>query len=102
MKTIPHTGENTIGDLVRSGMYGEFGRFIFTYMTPDCWNTRLSAYGYDTVGFKEGLERMRQLADSGEDLHFKIYSAEERMSCWDKDTVWLEFFPSPQPESQRP
>ncbi len=102
MTFLPHTGENTIGDLVRSGAYGEFGRFIFTYMTPDHWTSRLSVYGYEKVGFEQGLRRMRELAESGRNLHFQIYSEEERLSSWDKDTVWLEYFPAPHPAPNQP
>ncbi len=102
MAAIPHTSENTIGDLVRSGAYGAFGKYIFTYMTPDHWNNPLSAYGYEKVGFEQGLHRMRELAESGGDLHFRIYPEEERLSSWDKDTVWLEYFPSPRPAPNQP
>ena len=97
-----HTGKNTIGDLVQSGAYGEFARFIFTYMTPDHWANRLSFYGYEKVGFEQGLRRMRELAESGRTLHFQVYPREERLSSWDKETVWLEYFPSPQPAPHRP
>ncbi len=102
MTFLPHTGENTIGDLVRSGAYGEFGRFIFTYMTPDHWTSRLSVYGYEKVGFEQGLRRMRELAESGRTLHFQVYSPEERLSSWDLDTVWLEYFPAPRPAENSP
>ena len=102
MNPIPHTSGNTIGDLVRSGIYGEFGRFIFTYMTPDHWNSPLSAYGYEKTGFAQGLARMRELSESGQTLHFQIYSSEERLSSWDRDTVWLEYFPAPQPAPGQP
>ena len=88
------TPDTTIGELVQSGLYGDFARFIFTYMTPDHWKNRLSAYGYDTVGFEAGLSRMRELAQRGEKLHFPIYPEEERLSSWDKDTVRLEYFPA--------
>ncbi len=102
MTSIPHTGESTIGDLVLSNVYGEFGKFIFTYMTPDHWNSPLSVYGYEKTDFEQGLLRMRELAESGQTLHFQIYPREERLSSWDKDTVWLEFFPSPQSKQDMP
>ena len=40
MAAIPHSGETTVGELVRSGLYGEFGKYFFTYMTPDHWRNR--------------------------------------------------------------
>ena len=97
-----HTADATIGELIQSGLYGAFARNIFTYMTPDHWNSPLSAYGYEKVGFEQGLERMRELAKSGGTLHFKIYPEEERLSCWDKDTVYLEYFPAPRPTPGQP
>ena len=94
MTALPHSGETTIGELVQSGLYGEFAKFIFTYMTPDHWNNRLSAYGYGKVGFEAGLRRMRELAPQGEELHFSIYPEEERLASWDKATVTLEYYPT--------
>lgn len=87
------SGETTIGELVKSGLYGDFANYIFTYMTPDHWGNRLSAYGYETVGFERGLRRMKELAPRSKELHFQIYPKEERLSSWDKAAVWLEFFP---------
>ena len=87
--------ETTIGDLVQSGLYGDFAKYFFTYMTPDHWRNPLSAYGYETVGFEPALRRMRELAGLGQPLHFPVYPEEERLSSWDKATVWLEYFPAP-------
>lgn len=102
MAALPHTGETTIGELVQSGLYGDFGKFIFTYMTPDHWRNKLSAYGYEKVGFEAGLQRMRELAAAGETCHFQIYPEDERLASWDKDTVWLEYFPSPKKVENQP
>lgn len=102
MAAIPHTGETTIGELVQSGLYGEFGKYIFTYMTPDHWGNRLSAYGYEKAGFEAGLRRMRELAPRSAELHLPVYSEEERLSSWDLDTVRLEVFPADQPGPPRP
>ena len=63
--------------------YGDFARFIFTYMTPDHWNNQLSAYGYEKVGFAQGLARMEELASQSAALHFQIYPKEERLASWD-------------------
>ena len=94
MTAVPHSGDTTIGELVQSGLYGEYAHYIFTYMTPDHWNNRLSAYGYEKVGFAAGLARMRELAPRGHELHFHIYPEEERLASWDKATVTLEYFPA--------
>ena len=94
MACLPHNGDTTIGELVLSGLYGEFANFIFTYMTPDHWQNKLSAYGYDKVGFESGLNRIYELAPQGKSLHFQIYPETERLSSWDKATVWLEYFPA--------
>ena len=102
MAALPHTGETTIGELVQSGAYGEFAKFIFTYMTPDHWQNKLSAYGYEKAGFEAGLQRMRELASTGETLHFQVYPETERLASWDKDTVWLEYFPSLKKEENQP
>ena len=96
------SGETTIGELVQSGLYGDFTRFIFTYMTPDHWNNRLSVYGFEKVGFEGCLRRIRELADCGRELHFRIYTEEERLSSWDRDRVWLEFFPARETEKRLP
>ena len=71
--------ETTIGDLVQSGLYGDFAKYFFTYMTPDHWRNPLSAYGYETVGFEPALRRMRELAGLGQPLHFPVYPEEERL-----------------------
>ena len=94
MAALPHSGETTIGELVQSGLYGEYADYIFTYMTPDHWHNRLSAYGYEKVGFEAGLKRMRELAARGARTHFPVYSEEERRSSWDKAAVTLEYFPA--------
>ena len=94
MAALPHSGDTTIGELVQSGLYGEFANYIFTYMTPDHWNNKLSAYGYEKVGFAAGLARMRELAKQGGELHFPVYPEEERLASWDKATVTLEYFPA--------
>ena len=102
MTDLPHNGDTTIGELVISGLYGDFAKFIFTYMTPDHWNNKLSAYGYDKVGFESGLSRISELAPQGKSLHFQIYPETERLSSWDKATVWLEFFPAPETDKSLP
>lgn len=84
----------TIGELVQSGTYGEFSRFFFTYMTPDHWERPLSSYGYEAAGFEAALARIRELAAEGRETHFQVYPETERLSSWDKDRVWLEFFPA--------
>ena len=94
MDALRISGGTTIGDLVRSGAYGEYGKHIFTYMTPDHWGNRLSAYGFETVGFREGLERMRELAPRSDETHFYVYPEEERLASWDKGSVRLEYFPA--------
>ena len=96
------SGETTIGELVKSGEYGEFGHTIFTYMTPDHWNNKLSSYGFHTVGFEPGLQRMQELAEKSAELHIPVYSEEERLASWDKDTVRLEFFPADPAGLSRP
>ena len=102
MAAIPHSGETTVGELVRSGLYGEFGKYIFTYMTPDHWRNRLSVYGYEKAGFEAGLRRMRELAPRGGELHLPVYPEEERLAQWDKDTVRLEVFPADTEGEPRP
>ena len=94
MAALPHSGETAIGELVQSGLYGEYANYIFTYMTPDHWRNRLSAYGYEKVGFEAGLLRMRELAARSRELHFPVYPEEERLASWDKATVTLEYFPA--------
>ena len=86
--------DTTIGELVQSRLYGEFAKNFFTWMTPDHWRNPLSAYGFEAVGFDLALRRMRELAESGQPLHFPVYSSEERLSSWDLATVQLEFFPA--------
>ena len=43
MKYHDITPEMTIGDLVKSKVYGDFGTHIFTDMTPDHWNAPLAS-----------------------------------------------------------
>ncbi len=88
------SAETTIGELVLSGSYGEFAKYIFTYMTPDHWQRRLGDYGYEKAGFEAGLKRMRALAPRGAELHMPVYTKEERLASWDRDTVRLEYFPA--------
>lgn len=97
-----HSADATIGDLVKSGLYGAFAGNLFTYMTPDHWNSPLSAYGYEKVGFEQGLRRLQALAGDGETHHFRIYPEEERLSNWDRAEVWLEHYPAPRPAARQP
>ena len=92
----------TVGELVLSGRYGQFAGFFFTYMTPDHWHSPLSAYGFEKVGFERALKRMHELAGRSATLHFQIYPREERLASWDKDTVWLEYFPGPEDGARKP
>lgn len=85
----------TVGDIIRSGQYGEFADYIFTDMTPDHWNNQLSAYGYETTGIEKALYRMQELASDGEEYIHYIYGDEERMANWDKKKVCLLHFPGP-------
>lgn len=94
-KTFELTSDMTIGDIILSGLYGEFSDYIFTDMTPDHWNNKLSVYGYETVGFEKTLHRMKELAEDGKKHVYYIYSNEERMANWDKKNVCLLHFPSP-------
>ena len=102
MALPPHSEGTTIGELIQSGLYGEYAKYIFTYMTPDHWKNPLSAYGYEKVGFEAGLARMRELAAQSGALHFPVYSEEERLSSWDKAAVTLEYFPAKQPGEALP
>lgn len=89
------TPDLTVGDIIRSGQYGEFADYIFTDMTPDHWNNQLSAYGYETTGIEKALHRMQELASDGEEYIHYIYGDEERMANWDKKKVCLLHFPGP-------
>lgn len=89
------TPDMTIGDLVKSGVYGDFANFIFTDMTPDHWNCPLRDYGFDKVGFVPTLHRMEELAASGKKYVYPIYDEETRLSQWDKAKSYLLHFPGP-------
>ena len=102
MTTLELSENTTIGELVQSGLYGDFARFIFTYMTPDHWNNPLRVYGFETVGFEKTLRRMRELSGKNQVMHFHIWPKEDRLAQWDKDTVWLEFFPAPVSGQRKP
>lgn len=86
----------TIGDLIKSGVYGSFADYIFTDMTPDHWNAKLSSYGYEKVGFETTLHRMEDLACSEKNYIHYIYDLETRLSQWDKKNVALLHFPGPE------
>lgn len=92
------TPQMTIGELVKSGVYGDFARYIFTDMTPDHWNSPLAVYGFETAGFLPALHRMEELAASGGRYVYPIYSEEERMSEWDKEKPVFLHFPGPVPK----
>lgn len=89
------TPDMTIGDLVKSGIYGGFADYIFTDMTPDHWNNQLKNYGFETVGFVPALHRMEELAADETSYVYHIYDKETRLSQWDKDKVVLLHFPGP-------
>ena len=57
-KMIEITPDLTVGDIIRSGQYGESADYIFTDMTPDHWNNQLSVYGYETTGIEKALHRI--------------------------------------------
>ncbi len=96
MKYHEITPEMTIGDLVKSGAYGDFASYIFTDMTPDHWNNQLKNYGFETVGFVPALHRMEELAASGKNYVYHIYDEETRLSQWDKEKTVLLHFPGPE------
>ena len=96
------TPDMTIGDLVKSGVYGDFANFIFTDMTPDHWNCPLRDYGFDKVGFVPTLHRMEELAASGKKYVYPIYDEETRLSQWDKAKSYLLHFPGPKAEKKSP
>lgn len=89
------TPDMTIGDLVKSGVYGDFAPYIFTDMTPDHWNCPLKNYGFEKVGFVQTLHHMEELAASGKKYVYHIYDEEERLSQWDKDKPVFLHFPGP-------
>ena len=95
MKYHDITPEMTIGDLVKSKVYGDFGTHIFTDMTPDHWNALLASYGFEKVGFVPTLHRMEELASTGKNYLYPLYSEEERMSEWDKESPAFLHFPGP-------
>lgn len=96
MKYHEITPEMTIGDLVKSGVYGDFAFYIFTDMTPDHWNNQLKNYGFETVGFVPALHRMEELAAGGKNFVYHIYDEETRLSQWDKEKAVLLHFPGPE------
>lgn len=91
------TPEMTIGDLVKSKVYGQFADYIFTYMTPDHWNCPLKEYGFDKVGFVPTLHRMEELATTNENYIYHLYSEEEQLSEYDKQDPVFIHFPGPKP-----
>lgn len=102
MKYHDITPEMTIGDLVKSKVYGDFGTHIFTDMTPDHWNAPLASYGFEKVGFVPTLHRMEELAATGKNYLYPLYSEEERMSEWDKESPPSAFSGLPSPDVPTP
>jgi len=88
----------TISDLIKNEAYGAFRNYIFTYMTPDHYNCKLKEYGYEKVGFEEGLHRMEELAASdekaGASYVHHIYSKDEELAQWDKEYARYIHFPA--------
>ncbi len=97
MNYTPVNENMTIGELMKSGVYGEFANYIFTDMTPDHYYNKLSAYGYEKVGFEATLHRMEELAATGKSYVHPLYNEEERMSEWDKAKSCFLHFPGPNP-----
>lgn len=87
--------EMTIGDLVKSGVYGQFADYIFTYMTPDHWKLKLKEYGFEKVGFLPALRRMEELEKTGKNFVYDIYPEETNLSEWDKAYAKFLHFPGP-------
>lgn len=98
------TPEMTIGDLIKCGAYGVFANYIFSDITPDHFYCPLKNYGFQTVGFEEGLARMEELAESdgvrGASYVYEIYPEEERLANYDKARVKMLYFPGPQEEKK--
>ncbi len=92
------TPDTTISELLKNESYGVFRDYIFTYMTPDHYSNKLSAYGYEKVGFEEGLHRMEELSAAdgmhGESYLHNIYSEEDMMQSWDKAYAKYLHFPA--------
>ncbi len=98
------TPEMTIGDLIKSGKYGAFASYIFSDITPDHFYNPLKNYGFQAVGFEEGLARMEELAASdgqnGNSYVYDIYPEEECLANYDKARVKLLHFPGPSEEAK--
>ena len=85
----------TIGDLIKSGAYGEFADYIFTDMTEDHFYNALKNYGYEAVGFEKALHRMEDLAQTGRSYVYQVYDEETCLANYDKARVKLLHFPGP-------
>ncbi|MCR5355247.1 MAG: alpha/beta hydrolase [Lachnospiraceae bacterium] len=92
------TPEMKISDLVENDAYGIFRDYIFTYMTPDHYNCKLQNYGFEKVGFIEGLHRMEELAASdghnGQTYLHDIYPVQNQHEQWDKAYAKYLHFPA--------
>ncbi len=98
MNYSPIYGEMTISDLVNNECYGVFRDYIFTYMTPDHYNRKLSEYGFEKAGFEEGLHRMEELSASdginGKSFLHDVYPESEQKEQWDKALAKYLHFPA--------
>lgn len=86
--------DTTIGDIINSSEYGEFAKYIFTYMTPEHYVNPLSAYGFDKCGFKKGFQRMKELVDIDKNYFYNIYSQTEIDREWNKKYAKYIYFPN--------
>jgi len=87
-----------LSEIVENDNYGVFRNYIFTYMTPDHYHNSLKNYGFEKVGFIEGLHRMEELAASdgqnGETYLHDIYTKKEQQEQWDKAYAQYLHFPA--------
>ncbi|MCR4674850.1 MAG: alpha/beta hydrolase [Lachnospiraceae bacterium] len=87
-----------LSEIIENDTYGIFRNYIFTYMTPDHYNCPLKEYGFEKVGFEEGLHRMEELAHAddckGASFLHDIYPKIEQHEQWDKAYAKYLHFPA--------
>lgn len=84
----------TVKELIESQKYGEFADYFWTYITNDHLDAPLSAYGYEACDFEFALKRIEELAASGKEYIYPVYSRQEIYEDHELSEAKLIFFPA--------
>jgi len=90
---LPITPDLYVGDLIDSGEYAPLSDYFFTHLDDRMRDRTLGWYGFERVGFQKGLDRAKELLESGQQVIYDVYTDEERQEEPDREEAKVLYFP---------